>query len=159
MEAMKAARTTRPDEEIETLTERRCFVTRTHMNDTHRDLSTLYLRKRDEKNLANCLYNFKDHRALLAEMGIPNKLGVMLHGPPGTGKSSTLAAIATTLEKDIYYLHLNEVRTDADLKMAFEYVFKECANGIFVATTNHLEVLDPVIISSSRMRCAVRALS
>lgn len=188
----------RPNKEIETVIKEK-YVVKTLVNEMHRDLSTLYLRERDEKNLANCLYNFKDNQSLLSEMGISNKLGVMLYGLPGTGKSSTITAIATTLEKDVYYLHLNEIQTNSDLKMVFDFVFKECADGIivmedidamtdvvkkrsadtinhykdkdvltlefilnllqgsltidgsiFVATTNHIDVLDPAFYRQGR---------
>jgi hypothetical protein len=99
------------------------------INEFYRDISTVYLTERDEKNLMSCLYNFKHNRARLNRLGIPNKLGVMLNGPPGTGKTSMLTAIASYLEKDIYYLHLNELRTNGDLKDAFDHVFNKSAGG------------------------------
>lgn len=105
------------------------FVMQEIINTTHRDLSTVYLREKDEKNLVNCLLNFRDHQDLLNELGIPNKLGVMLHGLPGTGKSSTIAAIASYLDKDIFYLHLNGVRSNTELKMAFDHVMKNHVGG------------------------------
>jgi SpoVK/Ycf46/Vps4 family AAA+-type ATPase len=38
-----------------------------------------------------------DRKELLARLGLPHKLSVLLHGSPGTGKTTTIAAIATFL--------------------------------------------------------------
>lgn len=113
----------RPEKFIRRITKRK-VVHQELINETRRDLSALYLREKDERNLNTCLVNFRDNKAALAELGIPNKLGVLLHGLPGTGKSSTIAAIATFLRKDVFYLHLNEIRSNAELKIAFDHVFK-----------------------------------
>jgi SpoVK/Ycf46/Vps4 family AAA+-type ATPase len=118
----------RPDKHIRHVTIKKSVVQEL-INETRRDFSSLYLRERDEHNLYNCLVNFRDNKAVLAELGIPNKLGVMLYGMPGTGKTSTIAAIATFLKKDIFYLHLDRVRSNADLKMAFDHVFKVHPGG------------------------------
>lgn len=118
----------RPEKVIRRVT-RRKVVHQELVNETRRDLSALYLRERDERTLNTCLVNFRDNKAALAELGIPNKLGVLLHGLPGTGKSSTIAAIATFLKKDVFYLHLNEIRCNAALKMAFDHVFKVHPGG------------------------------
>ena len=57
----------------------------------------------------------------------------MLHGVPGTGKSSTIVAIATYLNYDIYYISLNGVNKNSQLKMIFDYVAKNCSKrGIMV---------------------------
>jgi len=117
-----------PDADI-TVTKIEKYVRRDHVNDFRRELASLYLREEDAKALTTCMYNFKHHPAALSEVGIPNKLGVMLNGPPGTGKTSALAAIATYLERDLYYLHLNDIKCNADLKMVFDYVFKELPEG------------------------------
>ena len=57
----------------------------------------------------------------------------MLHGVPGTGKSSTIIAIATYLNYDIYYISLNGVEKNSQLKQIFDYVAKNCSKqGIMV---------------------------
>ena len=95
----------------------------THLvNKTSRSISTVYLRKHDERTLIKAMDNFKHRSDKLRQLGIPNKLGIMLHGMPGTGKSSLIQAVATYLEKDMYYLHLNALRTNTALKKAFDYV-------------------------------------
>ena len=44
--------------------------------------------------------------------GFRNKLCVLLSGPPGTGKSSTIDVVGSYLEKDIYYINLKNVSCD-----------------------------------------------
>ena len=44
----------------------------------------------------------------LKTLGIKNKLNIVLEGLPGTGKSSTAIAIATTLQKDIASIDFNQ---------------------------------------------------
>ena len=60
---------------------------------------------------------------------IPHKLVIMLHWLPGTGKTSTIHASATYLQKDLYYVSLNELETNDELQMMFDYVSKNYING------------------------------
>ncbi|KAJ6534266.1 P-loop containing nucleoside triphosphate hydrolase protein [Mycena capillaripes] len=62
--------------------------------------------------------------------GIPHRRGYLLHGPPGTGKTSTIYALAGALNLEIYSLSLasNNV-DDAFLQQAASSVPK---NGIFL---------------------------
>src|SRR5690606_2807152 len=50
--------------------------------------------------------------------GIPYHRGYLLTGPPGTGKSSTVHAIASHFKKDIFYLTYSSVMTDRHLMTA-----------------------------------------
>ena len=55
------------------------------------------------KTLVNSLKNKKNFELF----GIPRKVGILIHGMPGTGKTSTIFAIANYLSRDIYNLNLN----------------------------------------------------
>lgn len=100
-----------------------------HVNTIFKDMTNLYLRKEDKSRLMNCLIQFKEKKELLKSLGIPNKLGVLLYGEPGTGKSSTIHAIASFLNKNIYYIQLNEIKTNEQLHMLFNHVTKNCTDG------------------------------
>lgn len=59
---------------------------------------------------------FLDSRSWYVQRGIPYRRGYLLHGPPGTGKSSAVVAIASALGMDIAVLNLsNAVLDDNDL--------------------------------------------
>lgn len=62
-------------------------------------------------------------------MGIPYKGGIMLDGEPGCGKSSTITAIATYLNKDIYYLDLGKIKTNHEFKLCVDYVKTSSQKG------------------------------
>jgi mitochondrial chaperone BCS1 len=51
--------------------------------------------------------SFLRRRAWYLDRGIPYRRGYLLHGPPGTGKSSAVLAIASALEMDIALLSLS----------------------------------------------------
>jgi mitochondrial chaperone BCS1 len=51
--------------------------------------------------------SFLRRRAWYLDRGIPYRRGFLLHGPPGTGKSSAVLAIASALEMDIALLSLS----------------------------------------------------
>ncbi|KAF2127372.1 P-loop containing nucleoside triphosphate hydrolase protein [Dothidotthia symphoricarpi CBS 119687] len=51
-------------------------------------------------------YYSEQSRQFFADCGIPYRRGYLLHGPPGTGKSSFSAALAGHLRCDIYLINL-----------------------------------------------------
>ena len=99
------------------------------LNEIHKTLDTLYLRKKDKDILLSCLSQFRDKKDIIMDLGLPNKLNVLLYGLPGTGKSSAILAIATYLKRDLYYVDLKHCETNEDLHSIFEYVNKNVLQG------------------------------
>jgi SpoVK/Ycf46/Vps4 family AAA+-type ATPase len=99
------------------------------LNEMEKDFETLYLRERDKRKLTDCLDMFKNKGHIMKEMGLQNKFNLMLYGEPGTGKSTTIQAVANYLQKDIYYISLKNVKYNEDLQLIFEYVNRNVPNA------------------------------
>lgn len=109
--------------------EQQSSVECTYVTEKSKDFETLYLREDDQNKLKGLLDSFKTKKELLDSLGLPNKLGVLLYGLPGTGKTSCIWTIATYLAKDIYYVNLSTVETNKELQMIFNYVTENVING------------------------------
>lgn len=59
------------------------------------------------ENLLADVKRFKQSEKWYIDRGIPYRRGYLLHGPPGSGKSSTVLAVASELSMDIYILNLS----------------------------------------------------
>ena len=101
----------------------------TEVNEIYKSFDNLYLREHDKIKLKNILEMFYDNKELMNEYGIPHKLGILLYGVPGTGKSSTIQVIATWLKKNIYCVDFKSVKTNKDFFQIVEYICKHCTNG------------------------------
>jgi chaperone BCS1 len=64
--------------------------------------------------------------AWYATMGLSYKRGYLLHGPPGTGKSSIVLAISSMAKADIYSLNLSVLKNDLDLDYVFASLPERC---------------------------------
>lgn len=62
------------------------------------------------------LSTFKVDKDYYAHTGRAQKVGFLLHGPPGTGKSSFIAAVANFMHYDVYDLNLSAVSNDQNLR-------------------------------------------
>ncbi|XP_073011076.1 AAA-ATPase At3g50940-like [Typha latifolia] len=62
------------------------------------------------------LLRFSGRRDHYARVGRAWKRGYLLHGPPGTGKTSLVAAIANLLDFDVYDLELTTVPSNSHLR-------------------------------------------
>lgn len=62
---------------------------------------------------------FVNHPEWYAERGIPHSLGIMLHGIPGAGKTSTIKAIAKDTHRHIFNLSLRPYTTQKQLLNLF----------------------------------------
>ena len=126
------------------------------LNETRKGLDTLYLRKADTDKLLTSLDQFRNKKEVLADLGLPNKLNILLYGPPGTGKSTAIQTIATYLGRNIYYMDLNNVETNQDLQMLFEYVNKNVQNGGIIVIEDIDAMTDIVLKREPRAELRVR---
>jgi hypothetical protein len=62
---------------------------------------------------------FLEHRDWYEKKGIPYTLGFMFHGPAGTGKTSSIKAIANAGRRHIINIQLSEVKTKQQLQHLF----------------------------------------
>ncbi|OMO84471.1 hypothetical protein COLO4_22021 [Corchorus olitorius] len=69
-----------------------------------------------KKMIIDDLERFLKRKEYYKKIGRAWKRGYLLFGPPGTGKSSLVAAMANYLKFDIYDLRLSSVRSDAELR-------------------------------------------
>jgi len=102
------------------------------INEKYKSIDTLYLRDNDYKKLVNVLSRFKNCTYLYEKYGLPNKLGVLLYGEPGTGKSTTIQVIASFLQKNVYSVDLSSVETNEELQMIFDEINNSLGGGIIV---------------------------
>ncbi|MBD5657048.1 MAG: AAA family ATPase [Candidatus Eremiobacteraeota bacterium] len=81
-----------------------------------RSLDSLVLTEGVLETIVADIESFRASRDWYRSMGIPFRRGFLLHGPPGTGKSSLVGALAGRFEAPLYALSLtgNDF-TDADL--------------------------------------------
>lgn len=80
-----------------------------------RDLSTVILADNLVEDLQSDIRKFLASEDRYAALGVPYHRGYLFHGPPGTGKSSIVKALAEDAKLDIFYLSLASVKSDTDL--------------------------------------------
>lgn len=65
------------------------------INEKHTSFDNLYLSKEQDIELYQLYNSFEKDKKENEELGIPNKLCILLHGEPGTGKTTTIVATAS----------------------------------------------------------------
>merc|ERR1719502_1263773 len=93
----------------------------------HKTFDSLFFPGKDE--LLTLLDDFKNKRGKFGIRGFPHKLGLMLHGPPGTGKTSLIKALAHATERSIISIPLAQIKTNAML-MDVMYDLKLVVDGV-----------------------------
>ena len=91
-----------------------------------RPLSTVYLKEGIKDDLLTSVNDFFSHetRDIYLSFGIPYKSVNLIHGPPGTGKTSLIKAIASDLDCDLYILPISKDMLDTNLVDAFSFIIE-----------------------------------
>merc|ERR1712079_205118 len=71
-----------------------------------------------KKELIEKIQFFMDNESWYLEHGIPYMFGLLLHGEPGCGKTSTIKAIANMTQRHIVSVPLKNIKTMNDLYQA-----------------------------------------
>eukprot|EP00930_Biecheleria_cincta_P099062 TRINITY_DN90713_c0_g1_i1.p1 TRINITY_DN90713_c0_g1~~TRINITY_DN90713_c0_g1_i1.p1 ORF type:complete len:766 (+),score=175.79 TRINITY_DN90713_c0_g1_i1:56-2353(+) len=74
----------------------------------------------EKPQVLSMLDDFLERRGKFAIEGFPDKLGLLLHGPPGTGKTSLIKSIASYTKRHIVEVPLSKVTTN---KVLFDTMF------------------------------------
>jgi hypothetical protein len=74
---------------------------------------------KQKESLLKLLAHFGGRTGKYAIPGYPHKLGVLLHGPPGTGKTSLIKALAQATGRSIINVNLAQISTNTELRSIF----------------------------------------
>lgn len=72
------------------------------------------------------ILTFKDSKDWYNDRGIPYRRGYLLHGPPGTGKTSFIQSLASKVKMNVAILNLSTASDDDALSSALGQVPKNC---------------------------------
>lgn len=94
----------------------------------------------DKENIINVLTAFRDKTLFPKHLPVDNKMGILLHGPPGTGKTGFISALSNFLQRPVLMVHMSRITTrksfdellDCTRSTRHIYVFEEfdCMPGV-----------------------------
>lgn len=87
-----------------------------------RDSKSVILKDGQMDRITDHVRTFLNNEKAYAESGIPYHTGLLFHGVPGTGKSSTATAIASEFGMDVYYVSLPVLESDDSLQDCFSNI-------------------------------------
>jgi chaperone BCS1 len=93
-----------------------------------RPLDTIHLDHEVKQDLLADICDYIDPktRRFYADRGIPYRRGYLLHGPPGTGKTSLCVAIAGIIKLPLYILRIASLQGDYELEHLFNSMPSSC---------------------------------
>lgn len=107
-----------------------------------RDLSTIFIPREQLDRIIEDLERFESSYEWYRTRGIPYRRGYLLEGPPGTGKSSLIFALAGHLGRPVYVINPATIANDNMLQKAFNAVPR---NGLLL-----IEDIDTIQITEKR---------
>ncbi|GAA5796558.1 hypothetical protein HPULCUR_001930 [Helicostylum pulchrum] len=91
-----------------------------------RSFNSVVLKEGDQERILNDIITFKESKAWYSDRGIPYRRGYLLHGPPGTGKTSFIQSLASKIKMNVAILNLSAAASDDALSSALAQVPKSC---------------------------------
>jgi len=81
-----------------------------------RSLDSIFTEDNAHKELFNSIKSFIDNKDTYQKLNYPYNYCGLLYGVPGSGKTSTILAIASELKRDVHYISLAQASTQTLLK-------------------------------------------
>jgi ATP-dependent 26S proteasome regulatory subunit len=79
-----------------------------------RSVETIVMKHNHKSKLTELINFFMNDRKWYNDRSIPHKLGILLHGTPGCGKTSIIRYISHFTNRNTYYLRLNQISNEND---------------------------------------------
>lgn len=108
-----------------------------------RKLSSIFTKDNSHIKLFNSIKQFIENKETYKKLNYPYNYCALLYGVPGSGKTSTILAIASELKRNVYYINLSQMTT-SELFRAFN---DDPRNTIFV-----FEDIDALSYSATNTR-------
>ena len=86
----------------------------------HRKLETIYIESKYKDQLVNELKRFYESSQLYDKYGVTWKRVHLFHGPPGSGKTSTVLALASIFKKNIAKMTITPTMNSIQLETLFQ---------------------------------------
>lgn len=91
----------------------------------------LFFEQKEE--ILHMLKAFKENTLFPSHLPMDNKLGILLHGSPGTGKTGFISSLANYLQRDVVIVDMAKIKSQSDLNQllvpsrnkSYIYVFEE----------------------------------
>ncbi|KAL9556175.1 hypothetical protein MBANPS3_002006 [Mucor bainieri] len=91
-----------------------------------RSFNSVVLKKGEQDRVLNDILTFKESKEWYNDRGIPYRRGYLLHGPPGTGKTSFIQSLASKVKMNVAILNLSGAADDDSLSSALARAPKSC---------------------------------
>ena len=95
----------------------------------------------EKDKLVKKIQFFLDNESWYTKHGIPYMFGLLFHGEPGCGKTSTIKAIANMTQRHIISVPLKNVQSISDL---YEVMYGEKVNKVSIPMNKRLYVLEDI---------------
>jgi hypothetical protein len=94
-----------------------------------------------KESLMTRLKFFENKPHLYSKFGVPHTFGILLHGEPGTGKTSTIKAIANYTKRHLISIPLHKIKSMASLTNLF---LQENIDGVHVPFNKRIYIFEEI---------------